>query len=97
MERGPSAVFPCRPPTLRRIASYNTENNAHILRNRQRKVINRLLDGFEGKLTTSKWAKLTKCSQDTALRDIHDLLDRGVLTRDAAGGRSASYELAPPS
>ena len=60
---------------------------------RQRKVINRLLDGFEGKLTSSKWAKLTKCSQDTALRDISDLLNRQILTRDEAGGRSTSYEL----
>jgi len=60
---------------------------------RQRRVINRLLDGFEGKLTTSKWAKLVKTSQDTALRDIDDLIRRGVLTRDAAGGRSTSYSL----
>jgi len=60
---------------------------------RQRAILNRLLDGFEGKLTSSKWAKLAKCSQDTALRDIDDLLDRGVLTKDAAGGRSTSYSL----
>ena len=60
---------------------------------RQRKVINRLLDGFEGKLTTSKWAKLTKCSQDTALRDITDLLTRQILSKDDAGGRSTSYAL----
>jgi Fic family protein len=62
----------------------------------QRKVINRLLDGFEGKLTSSKWAKLTKCSQDTALRDISDLLHRQILTKDEAGGRSTSYELRLP-
>jgi Fic family protein len=60
---------------------------------RQRKVINRLLDGFEGKLTTSKWAKLTKCSQDTALRDISDLVERWVFAKDEAGGRSTSYVL----
>jgi Fic family protein len=60
---------------------------------RQRKVINRLLDGFEGKLTSSKWAKLTKTSQDTAGRDIDDLVKRGFLTKDAAGGRSTSYSL----
>src|SRR6202012_1127275 len=60
---------------------------------RQRKVINRLLDGFEGKLTSSKWAKLTKCSQDTALRDISDLIDRKILTKEEAGGRSTSYAL----
>jgi Fic family protein len=60
---------------------------------RQRRVINRLLDGFEGKLTTSKWAKLVKASQDTALRDIDDLVRRGILMKEAAGGRSTSYSL----
>lgn len=64
---------------------------------RQRGVINRLLNGFEGKLTSSKWAKLAKCSQDTALRDITDLVERGVLTRDPTGGRSTSYSLAEVS
>ena len=63
------------------------------LNDRQRLVINRLLDGFEGKLTTSKWAALTKSSQDTALRDIQQLVDRGVLVRNPAGGRSTSYSL----
>jgi Fic family protein len=63
------------------------------LNERQTKVINRLLDGFEGKLTSSKWAAITKCSPDTALRDITDLLARGVLRKSAAGGRSTSYEL----
>jgi Fic family protein len=61
---------------------------------RQRKVLNRLLDGFEGKLTSSKWARLTRCSQDTAHRDIVDLIHRGILAKDAAGGRSTSYSLA---
>jgi Fic family protein len=60
---------------------------------RQIKVLNKLLGGFEGKLTTSKWAKLAKCSQDTAHRDIADLLERGVLKKDPAGGRSTSYSL----
>jgi Fic family protein len=60
---------------------------------RQIKVLNRLLDGFEGKLTSSKWAKLAKCSQDTAGRDIDDLIKRGILIKDAAGGRSTSYSL----
>ncbi len=60
---------------------------------RQRLVVNRLLIGFEGKLTTSKWAKLTKCSQDTALRDVGDLVKREILVRDRAGGRSTSYSL----
>ena len=66
------------------------------LSDRQRRVLSRLLDGFEGKLTTSKWAKLAKCSQDTALRDITFLVDRGLLTRNPGGGRSTSYDLAAP-
>jgi Fic family protein len=56
-------------------------------------MINRLLNGFVGKLTSSKWAKIMKCSQDTALRDIDDLVKRGILVKDAAGGRSTSYSL----
>lgn len=64
---------------------------------RQTKVVNRLLDGFEGKLTTSKWAALTKASTDTALRDITDLIDRGVLAKDEGGGRSTSYSLVAPA
>jgi Fic family protein len=65
------------------------------LNDRQRLVINRLLDGFEGKLTTTKYAKLTKCSQDTAHRDILAMIDHGVLVRNPEGGRSTSYSLAP--
>ncbi len=61
---------------------------------RQRLFLNKLLDGFEGKLTTSKYAKLTRCSHDTALRDIMALVERGVLVQNPAGGRSASYDLA---
>ncbi|MGD0641572.1 MAG: Fic family protein [Roseiarcus sp.] len=60
---------------------------------RQRAMINRLFDGFVGKLTSSKWAKLAKCSQDTALRDINDLVKRGVLAKEPSGGRSTSYAL----
>lgn len=60
---------------------------------RQRNMINRLLNSFEGKLTSSKWAKLEKCSQDTALRDIDDLIRKGVLKKELAGGRSTSYSL----
>jgi Fic family protein len=60
---------------------------------RQVKLLNRLLDGFDGKLTTSKWAAIAKCSPDTALRDIGELLAQGVLRKAAAGGRSTSYEL----
>jgi Fic family protein len=64
------------------------------INDRQRLVMNRLLDGFEGKLTSTKWAALTKCSQDTALRDILHLVERGVLVRNPEGGRSTSYALA---
>jgi len=54
------------------------------------------VDGLDGKLTTSKWAALAKCSQDTALRDIGELVERGVLVRNPAGGRSTSYSLIEP-
>jgi len=64
------------------------------LNERQRGILNRLLDGFEGKLTTQKWAKLAKCSHDTALRDIHNLVAMGLLRKDDAGGRSTAYMLA---
>ena len=64
---------------------------------RQMKLLNRLLDGFDGKLTSSKWAVIAKCSADTALRDITDLLGRGVLQKSDAGGRSTSYELSDAS
>ncbi len=57
-------------------------------------MINTLFDGFEGKLNTSKWAKIAKCSGDTALRDIQDLVAKGILQKEAAGGRSTSYILA---
>ena len=60
---------------------------------RQRLVINQLLDDFQGKLTTSRWARIARCSQDTALRDIAVLVERGVLVRNPGGGRSTSYGL----
>lgn len=60
---------------------------------RQSGIINKLFDDFQGKLTSSKWAKLTKCSHDTALRDILDLIEKGVLVKDPTGGRSTSYSL----
>jgi Fic family protein len=65
------------------------------IHDRQRLVLNRLLDGFEGKLTTTKYAKLTKSSPDTALRDITQLVDAGLLVRSSEGGRSTSYAIAP--
>jgi Fic family protein len=67
------------------------------LNERQRLVLNRVLDGFDGNLTTTKWAKLVKCSHDTALRDISALVKRGILVRNPQGGRSTSYTLAKPS
>lgn len=70
------------------------ENHRHTSMNdRQTKVINMLWDGFEGKLTSGKWAKITKCSPDTALRDIQDLVQKGILRKADAGGRSTHYEL----
>lgn len=66
--------------------------NAHTLFNqRQHKLLNRLLDGFEGKLTSSKWAKIAKSSKDTAIRDINDLIEKGILVKEEGGGRSTSY------
>lgn len=64
------------------------------LNERQVKLLNRLLDGFDGKLTSSKWAAIAKCSPDTALRDITQLLELGVLQKTPGGGRSTGYELA---
>ena len=64
------------------------------LNERQLKIINMLLDGFKGKLTTSKWAKITKCSQDTAYRDILDLIEKAILAKSTEGGRSTNYWLA---
>lgn len=63
------------------------------LNERQRKILNRLLDSFEGNLTSSKWAKIAKCSQDTAHRDILDLIEKGILVKNPRGGRSSSYSL----
>jgi Fic family protein len=59
-------------------------------------ILNKLLDGIEGKLTSSKWAKPAKCSQDTPLRDILELVEHGILAKDPAGGRSTSYSLIIP-
>ena len=56
-------------------------------------MISKLLDGFNGKLTSSKWGKINKCSQDTALRDIQDLIQKSILQKEASGGRSTNYEL----
>ncbi|NJK97210.1 MAG: Fic family protein [Bacteroidales bacterium] len=63
------------------------------INSRQRLIINKLFEGFDGKLKTSKWAKITKCSADTALRDIKDLIEKGILKQEESGGRSTNYEL----
>ena len=60
---------------------------------RQKKLLNKILDGFDGKLTSSKWAKIAKCSKDTAIRDINDLINKNILQKEEAGGRSTNYEL----
>jgi Fic family protein len=75
-------------------ADFWKKHAAAKLNERQRDMLNLLLDGFEGKLTSSKWALIEKCSPDTALRDIVDLVERGILTKDPGGGRSTSYSLA---
>ena len=74
-----------------------THNASRIENERQRKILNKLLDGFDGKLTSSKWAKITKCSQDTALRDINDLIDKKILYKLPEGGRSTAYDITKDS
>ena len=88
--------FESTSDTLSRIlkkADFWKANSSTILNERQQEMINRLLDGFTGKLTTSKWGKICKCSQDTALRDIQDLIVKNILQKEASGGRSTNYEL----
>lgn len=74
-------------------ADFWDKYNETILNSRQRLMLNKLLDGFDGKLKTSKWAKISKCSADTALRDIKDLIAKGILKQEDSGGRSTNYEL----
>ena len=81
---------------LRKAKTWERINSQSPVNERQRTVINRLLDGFEGNLSTSKYAKLAKCSGDTALRDINILLDQGILVQVAGGGRNTSYRLVEP-
>lgn len=68
-------------------------HQAYNLNERQKMMLNKMLDGFEGKLTSSKWAKICKCSSDTAIRDINDLVQQGILIKEPGGGRSTSYKL----
>jgi Fic family protein len=74
-------------------AKFWEQHSQTSLNDRQRIMLNKLLDGFDGKLTSSKWAKITKTSPDTALRDIQDLISKGILQKEAQGGRSTNYEL----
>jgi len=78
--------------TLRKAVFWKIHENT-ALNERQRIMLNKLLDGFEGKLKSSKWAKIAKCSADTALRDIKDLIEKGILQVEPEGGRSTNYEL----
>ncbi len=78
-------------------ADFWTRHSTTILNERQQKMLNKLLDGFKGKLTSSKWGKICKCSQDTALRDIQDLIKKDILQKEAGGGRSTNYELTIPT
>jgi len=83
--------------TLRKIlrkAEFWEIHESTPINERQRLILNKLLDGFDGKLKSSKWAKIAKCSPDTALRDIKDLMEKGILQQDQQGGRSTNYELA---
>jgi Fic family protein len=83
--------------TVLRKARFWEKHAGTNINDRQRLILNRLLDGFEGKLTTTKWAKMARCSHDTALRDIQGLIDMGILVKDAGGGRSTSYSLKEPA
>lgn len=74
-------------------ADFWARHSKTLINERQKKLLNKLLDGFDGKLTSSKWAKIAKCSKDTAIRDINDLINKGILQKEAAGGRSTNYEL----
>ena len=74
-------------------ADFWNEHSKTIINERQKKVLNKLLDGFDGKLTSMKWAKIAKCSKDTAIRDINDLINKNVMQKESAGGRSTNYEL----
>lgn len=74
-------------------ADFWNRHSMTIINERQRKLINKLLDGFNGKLTSSKWAKIAECSKDTAIRDINDLINKNILKKETAGGRSTNYEL----
>jgi len=79
--------------TILNKASFWNQHAKTIINERQKKMINKLLDGFEGKLTSVKWAKISKCSKDTAIRDINDLISKEILQKESSGGRSTNYVL----
>ena len=90
------SALSCAEETIGRILRKSKFWQCHRevpMNERQIKVVNRLWDGFEGKLTSSKWARMTKTSQATALRDITDLINKGVLVAASEGGRSTHYRL----
>jgi Fic family protein len=74
-------------------ADFWSKHSKTLINERQKKLLNKILEGFEGKLTSSKWAKIAKCSKDTAIRDINDLIEKDILQKESAGGRSTNYEL----
>ena len=82
--------------TLKRVlkkADFWDKHKETLLNSRQRLMLNKLFDGFDGKLKSSKWSKIAKCSADTALRDIKNLIEKGILQQEESGGRSTNYEL----
>ena len=74
-------------------ADFWNKHAKSAMNERQKKLLNKILDGFEGKLTSSKWARIAKCSKDTAIRDINDLINKDILKKEDAGGRSTNYIL----
>ena len=76
-----------------RKSNFWTQNSSFSFNERQKKVLNKLIDGFEGNLTSIKWAKIAKCSKDSAIRDINDLIEKGILNKQDSGGRSTNYVL----
>lgn len=92
LERAIASAQTTLADVLRKARFWRTHRDASF-NGRQRLMLNRLLDGFDGTLTSSKWAKVAHCSSDTALRDILDLVDRGILVRNPGAGRSTSYAL----
>lgn len=74
-------------------ANFWNKNAKTLINERQKNMLNKILDDFDGKLTSSKYAKISKCSKDTAIRDLNDLIEKNILQKEAAGGRSTNYEV----